>query len=137
MSCLDSMDTLARVRVKLVTAAVSLSLICAVGMLHAMAGHGAAGTVLQVVSLVFAVAIAFFGVFRNAQLQLLWGWGLATAAPFLLALCILEFRGAELIWGLVSALGASLGAYLLIGDRSVRAYREGMRVRRAGDDHGA
>lgn len=83
----------------------------------------------RIACVVFAVFLAFIGVFRSAHLQLLWGWGLALGIPALVVLCIFVLRGLTLVLGLLAMATAAIGAYLLLIDSSVRGHREGLRRR--------
>ena len=117
------------IRAKLITAALSLSVVCAFSTLHHIGERGFAETAFRIACVVFAVGLAFLGVFGSAQLQLLWGWCLAAAAPLLLGLCIVVLRGSDLVLGSVATLAALVGGYLLLADTSVRAYRDSIRRR--------
>lgn len=117
------------IRAKLITAAVSLVLLCGFSILHDIETRSAGGVVFRVCCVAFAALLAFAGVFGNAQLQVLWGWGLAVAASALAALCVFEFRGTALILGFVGTVVSVAGGYLLLMDSGVKDYRESLRRR--------
>lgn len=117
------------IRAKLIAAALSLSVVFAFTSLHDLGTRSSGDALFRVGCVVFAVGLAFFGVFASAQLQLLWGWSLALSVPFIVVLCILDFRGPLLIWASVAAFAASIGGYLLLADAGVRGYRESIRRR--------
>jgi peptidoglycan/LPS O-acetylase OafA/YrhL len=78
------------------------------------------------------VLLIFFGIFRNAFLQILWGAVLAVAIPGLL-ICFYfgEFRGSGmLMWGVASIIAAFVGAYLLLLDPTIKDYRQTMKRQR-------
>ena len=120
------------IRTKLITAALSLVVVYAFSTLHDIVAARSSGEVaFRLACLLFAAVLAFPGVFRSAQLQLLWGWCLVVAVPFLISLCIFVYRGSDLMGGLFVTLAASVGGYLLLADASVRDYRESIRRRHA------
>lgn len=119
------------IRAKLITAAASLGLLFGFSLLHDIETRSTGEVVFRVSGVAFATLLAFGGVFRNAQLQVLWGWGLAVAAPALAALCVFEFRGPALIWGFIGTIVALVGGYLLLLDSGVRGYRDSLRRRHA------
>ena len=112
---------------RLTIAAVCLSLVSAFSVLSRITGYSSGEAAFRLACLVFAVVLVFMGVHRSAMLQLLWGWGLVVVVPALLALCIVSFRGLELIGGLISLVAASVGGYLLVVDASVKTYRNKIR----------
>jgi len=117
------------IRAKLITATVSLVLLCGFSILHNIETRSTGEVVFRVCFVAFATLLAFGGVFGNAQLQVLWGWGLAVAAPALAALCVFQFRGTALILGFVGTVVALAGGYLLLMDSGVKDYRESLRRR--------
>ena len=117
------------IQAKLITAAVSLVLLFGFSMLHDMETRSTGEVAFRVCCVAFATLLAFGGVFVNAQLQVLWGWGLAVAAPALAALCVFQFRGTALVLGSVGTVVAMAGGYLLLMDSGVKDYRERMRRR--------
>jgi hypothetical protein len=125
------MNTPLPVRPKLIAAAISLVLLFGFATLYNIETHSTGEVIFRVSCVAFATLLAFGGVFGNPQLQVLWGWGLAVAAPLLTALCILEFRGTALVWGSLGAVVAIIGGYLLLIDSNVRDYRESLRRKHA------
>lgn len=111
------------IRAKLIAAAVSIALLCGFSILHGIEMRSTGEVVFRVCCVAFFTLLAFGGVFGNAQLQVLWGWGLALAAPTLAAFCIFEFRGTALILGFVGTAVAVAGGYLLLMDSGVKDYR--------------
>jgi len=125
----SKMDDKSCIRVKLVMAALTLVLVCSFSVLREFNTTGYGEIALCVGLLVFSAFIAFAGVFRSSLLQLLWGWSLAVATLALAILCVVVYRGAELVFGLVALFGAVFGSYLLLIDSSVRSFRETLRKR--------
>jgi len=116
------------IRAKLITSALSLSLVLVISTLREIgAARSSSEAAFRIGYVVFGTALAFLGVFRSPQLQLLWGWSLAVAVPVLIGLCIIAYRGTDLICALVATLAALVGGYLLLADTSVRGYREILR----------
>ena len=108
---------------KLSAAALSLVLVCGFGTLYHVSPFSSAGWVIRIAFLVFAVILAFFGVYSSPWLQLCWGWGLAIAAPLLLASSVFFLQGPWEAWGLLATMAAFLGSYLLLADKGVKIYR--------------
>ena len=115
------------IRSKLVAASVSLVLLFGFSMLHDMETRSTGEVAFRVCGVAFATLLAFGGVFGNAQLQVLWGWGLAVAAPALAALCVFQFRGTALVLGSVGTVVAVAGGYLLLMDSGIRDYRQSLK----------
>src|SRR5690349_12749011 len=115
------------IRAKLITAALSLVLLCGFSTFYHIESRSGGEIAFRVCCMAFGTFLAFGGVFGNAGLQLFWGWGLAVAAPCLAALCIFMLRGSDLIFGLLMMAAAVVGGYLLLMDSSVRVYRESLR----------
>jgi hypothetical protein len=70
------------IRARLIIAALSLTLVCGFVTLHDIGTRGSGDIAFRVASAWFAGGLAFFGVFRSAQLQLLWSWSLVVAVRF-------------------------------------------------------
>lgn len=121
------------IQAKLITATVSLVLVCGFSTLHDITARSSGEIAFRIAFLAFGTFLAFFGVFGNAYLQLLWGWGLAITTPLLLSLCVFVFRGPYLFWGLLATLAAAVGGYFLLADAGVKNYRENIRKRTAAD----
>ncbi|MEQ2007337.1 MAG: hypothetical protein ABMA26_11115 [Limisphaerales bacterium] len=123
------MNATLSIRAKLTAATLALVLVCAFTNLHDIGTRSSGEAEFRIVCTSFSVLLAFSGVYGSAQLQLLWGWCLAMAAPALAALCVFEFRGTDLIFGVLAMAAAVVGGFLLLMDPAVRDYREGLRRR--------
>jgi hypothetical protein len=121
------------VRAKLIAAAASLLAVFSIGLLHRIGGFGAGEIIFRIGYLVFAVFLAFGGVFGNAKLQLFWGIGLACVAPFLMIALLLGLvRGSDVLSCSAAAISAFVGAYLLLLDSAIKEYRRSIHSRKPG-----
>ena len=117
------------IRAKLIAAAGSLLVPFGFALFHQMAGHGNGDILFRMGCFIFGVSLAFWGVFRNAQHQLLWGWGLAFTGPMLITFLLLGFvPGSEVLWVSASAVGAFIGGYFLLLDADVKDYRRRLKA---------
>ena len=126
---LGNMNAPLPVRAKLIAAASSLVLLCAFSILHDIQTHSTGEVFFRICCVALATLLAFGGVFGNAQLQVLWGWGLAVAAPALAALCVFKLRGPDMLLGFIGTVVAVAGGYLLLIDSNVKLYRESLKRR--------
>ena len=96
-------------------------------MFRKVGEHGTGEIVFRVGFFVFGVLLAIGGVFRSSHLQLLWGGGLAFAAPVIaVALCLGAIPRSEVLCAIASATAAVLGSYLLLLDADVKHYRQNL-----------
>ena len=114
---------------KLVIAALAICLIMAVEMFPDFVTGGWSEKILCTVTFGFGVWLAFFGVYRSAWLQLMWGWVcLIGSAAITWTICAQTIHGraafeprsmdAVLPW-----IGMVVAGYLLVIDRQVARYR--------------
>jgi hypothetical protein len=130
----DHMKKPTSLQLKLMAATLALLLVFGFAMFYKWATLSSGEMAFRVGCTLFAALLAWGGIFGNAQLQLLWGWGLAVTAALLLGLCLGTLRGPLLLGGGLATLTAVLGAYLLLRDPEVRAYRERLRQRQSNSE---
>jgi hypothetical protein len=63
-------------------------------------------------------------IFYSRLFQLYMGWSTAVASVLLLGFCILDFRGTDLLFGMISVCAGAGASYLLLLDREVRMKRK-------------
>lgn len=116
------------VRAKLILAVISLLAVFAFCIFLKFGELGVGEIVFRVGCFIFGVLLAIGGVFKNPHLQLLWGGGLAFAAPVLaVALCLGAIPPSETLYALTSAVAAVLGSYLLLLEVEVKHYRKNLK----------
>lgn len=62
-------------------------------------------------------------IFYSGMFQLYMGWSTAVASVLLLGFCILDFRGTDLLFGMIAVCAGAGASYLLLLDCEVRMKR--------------
>jgi hypothetical protein len=68
--------------------------------------------------------LAIVPIFFSGLFQLYMGWSTAVASVLLAGFCILDFRGADLLFGVTSVCAGASASYLLLRDSEVRTKRK-------------
>jgi hypothetical protein len=116
------------IRAKLIIATLSVLVVFGFGLFVRDGAYSTGEIFFRIACFIFGVVLAIGGIFRNAQFQIFWGYGLAFAAVVLIAaFCIGDIHGSSVLWAAVCIATAPIGAYLLILDADVKIYRENIK----------
>jgi hypothetical protein len=127
---IDIMNAPFPIHAKLIAAALSLSVSSIWCFFHEIARSSSGWIIFMIGCYIFGVFLAFWGVFRSPQLQLLWGWLSAPFAPLAIIFLLVGFiPGPEVLSVSVSAAAAVIGGYLLLLDADVKDYRRRIKTR--------